>query len=684
MREKTPTMDGSSDRRRGARRACAAALLVLLLTACSTAPSARTVTNLPVVDVDYLEERALLLLLADRKTYEGVAVNGALDADAGVRRQLALTLARIGDARGGPVLEMLLGDPSLPVRRAAAFALGELGEQGHREGAPALLGALADPDRETGRLAVEALAKLGVTLETVAARLIEMPPEEFLPRLVPPLYRFRASAVVGWAEQALEQSDPELRAMAAYALAREPREEAAPLLRQLVADGDPRIRGWVARALGRVGDRSDLERLRALLDDPAPGPIIQALRAARRLLAAGAAAPPAEWKPRLLELMADPRPGVRLTAIVASASWLLDEELSTVLVRFATSGMRRERELALIALAEGEEAQAAALVLEAAGAEDPVLRARAAEAAGLLGAVRVLDELASDPSPGVRIAAYETLLAGEPVDAAIIALPALQDADPGVRAAALGWAGEHPVLAMEALLEAMAVEWRDRSADVRVNGVRALLARARAESLERGAIIAELEKLSSDPEYLVRREAVRALGELDREQPALGAVASGRTVRLYREIVQRTARPRRLEIKTERGTLRIELACADAPLTCLNFLQLAGQGFYAGISFHRVVPDFVIQAGDPRGDGWGGVGYAIRDEINPLRYHRGAVGMALSGPDTGGSQFFITLAPQPHLDGGYTVFGRLIGGDEVLDRIVQGDRILEIVEVPAP
>jgi len=672
MGEKRPTIDGFRCRALGA--------ALLVLAACSTTPP-RTVSNLPVLDVDYLEERALLLLLADRLIYEPVTVSAALEADAGVRRQLALTLGRIGDPRGGPVLEELLGDPALPVRRAAAFALGE---QGHREGAQALLGALADPDRETGRLAVEALAKLGVTLETVVERLIEMPPEEFFPRLVPALFRFRAEAVMGWAEQGLEQSDPELRAMAGYALAREPREEALPILRRLLSDGDLRIRGWAARALGLRGDRSDPERLRALLDDPAPGPIIRALRASRRLLDRGLAAPPAAWKPRLLELMADPRPGVRLTAIEASAAWLLDEELSTALVRFATSGLRRERELALLALAEGEDPATAALLPEAARSADPVLRARAAEAAGLFRAVRLLDELASDPHPGVRVAALEVRLAGEPADAAAIVGQALEDGDPAVRASGLGWAEQHPVIAREALLRAMAVEWRDRLIDARLAGVRALAARALAEPLERGAIVAELEPLSRDPEYLVRRQAIAALGELDREQPAVGAVASGKSVRVYREIVQRTVRPRQVGITTERGVLRIELACGEAPLTCLNFLQLAGQGFYDGLAFHRVVPEFVVQAGDPRGDGWGGPGYTIRDEINPLRFARGTVAMAHSGPGTGGSQFFITLAPQPHLDGGYTVFGRLIGGGEVLDRIVEGDRILEIVEIPAP
>jgi peptidyl-prolyl cis-trans isomerase B (cyclophilin B) len=131
-------------------------------------------------------------------------------------------------------------------------------------------------------------------------------------------------------------------------------------------------------------------------------------------------------------------------------------------------------------------------------------------------------------------------------------------------------------------------------------------------------------------------------------------------------------------IETDRGTIELVLFPADAPVTVHNFVSLAKRGYFDGQQFHRVVPNFVIQAGDPRGDGNGGPGYAIRDELNPHRYLRGTLGMALSGPNTGGSQFFVTHSPQPHLDGGYTVFGQLRDGGEVLDRIVQGDRIVRI------
>ncbi len=670
--------------------------ICLWLAGCAATPSpqvrSEAVAAPARLDVDHLEERALLLLISDRRSYEPVAISAALDASPAVRRQAALSLGRIGELRGGPELVGLFADKDPSVRRAAVFALGELGEGSAgdpasvQSAAAALLGVVNEADRATGRLAVEALAKLGVAVESVIERLVEGSAAEVLPRLMPSLFRFQSrdqpsDAVVRWAIQGLAEGDPELHAMAAYALARTPLPQAAANLRDLVDDSDPWVRGWAARALGQVGDRSDLPRLRGLIDDPEPGPIVQALRAARRLLAAGTAAPPLDWQPRLLELLGDPRPGVRLTAIEASAAWLLDEELAARLEELAAAGHPRERQLALAALAEGEDPRATTWLAAAAKTGDVASRSAAAEAAGLLGATDILTELAADPHPAVRAAALATWLTGEGPEAAEWAAFGLADDDAGVRATAFEWLAGHPVVPMEILLESLAATARDRIFDARLAGVDALEARAGAEPLERGAILAELETLASDDKHLVRRRAAASLAALGEPAPDPGSLRLRKPVEVYREIVQRTARPRRVEIRSERGAVTVELACPEAPMTCLNFLQLATQGFYDGLAFHRVVPDFVVQAGDPRGDGRGGPGYVMRDEINPLRYQRGAVGMALSGPDTGGSQFFITLSPQPHLDGGYTVFGHVVAGFDTLGEIIQGDRIRGVVEV---
>ncbi|PYR65496.1 MAG: hypothetical protein DMF88_19680 [Acidobacteria bacterium] len=131
-------------------------------------------------------------------------------------------------------------------------------------------------------------------------------------------------------------------------------------------------------------------------------------------------------------------------------------------------------------------------------------------------------------------------------------------------------------------------------------------------------------------------------------------------------------------VTTDRGTIEIELAITDAPLTVTNFIDLAHKGFFNGIPIHRVVPDFVIQGGDPRGDGEGGPGYTIRDELNELPYLRGTVGMALDWKDTGGSQWFITYSPQPHLDARYTVFGHVVNGLEIVDRTQPWDTVRRV------
>ncbi|MDQ6737052.1 MAG: peptidylprolyl isomerase, partial [Gemmatimonadota bacterium] len=138
-------------------------------------------------------------------------------------------------------------------------------------------------------------------------------------------------------------------------------------------------------------------------------------------------------------------------------------------------------------------------------------------------------------------------------------------------------------------------------------------------------------------------------------------------------------RPPKAVMRTARGRLVITLDGVEAPLTTTNFLSLADKGYYNGLHFHRVVPAFVAQDGDPRGDGEGGPGYAIRDELTLLPYSRGAVGMALSGPDTGGSQYFLTLTPQPHLTGHYTVFGTVSAGLNTMDALVEGDAIRTVV-----
>jgi len=135
-----------------------------------------------------------------------------------------------------------------------------------------------------------------------------------------------------------------------------------------------------------------------------------------------------------------------------------------------------------------------------------------------------------------------------------------------------------------------------------------------------------------------------------------------------------------VSILTNRGTIELELYPQHAPQTVNNFLYLAGQSYYDGVLFHRVISNFMIQGGDPTGLGSGGPGYRFADECenNPLRHERCVISMANAGPNTNGSQFFITHLPTPHLDGKHTVFGKVIAGEDVVDTIEQGDTMISV------
>jgi len=131
----------------------------------------------------------------------------------------------------------------------------------------------------------------------------------------------------------------------------------------------------------------------------------------------------------------------------------------------------------------------------------------------------------------------------------------------------------------------------------------------------------------------------------------------------------------RVKIALDRGTIELELAPQAAPWTVNNFVFLAREGFYDGVLFHRVIADFMIQGGDPTGTGRGGPGYTFADELtgNPLKHDAGVISMANAGPNTNGSQFFITHSPQPHLNGKHTVFGKVVAGKNVVDAVRTGD-----------
>ena len=322
-------------------------------------------------------------------------------------------------------------------------------------------------------------------------------------------------------------------------------------------------------------------------------------------------------------------------------------------------------------------------ILALAGLEpdtDWTVRVAQAQALGTLPTQRGFPRLRSmltDADSRVIPAVLAALAASNAPDAERIMLDQLKAGDFVVRsAAATALADLKAVQAVPALIDAY------RSARDETTYVARAAAVAAVNRLDRQAARPLLEEALKDRDWAVRVRAASLL----KEQGVIASTADiMRPATVGRPVDdpewQRIVMPQYSTIafiETSRGTIEVELAVVDAPLTAQNFVTLARKGFFNGVAIHRVVPDFVVQDGDPRGDGEGGPGYTIRDEINQRPYLRGAVGMALDWEDTGGSQFFVTHSPQPHLDARYTVFGQVTNGMEVVDQIMPSDVIKRV------
>ena len=355
--------------------------------------------------------------------------------------------------------------------------------------------------------------------------------------------------------------------------------------------------------------------------------------------------------------------------------------LARALRAAAAEGSGRSSELALIALSRAGDGEFPKLLKLAAESAEPASRRAAAESAALVLAVETIEHLSRDPDASVRLIALQALLDSSGSGPEVVARRALLDSDPAIRTATLEWLIENPVAPIDELLLAARFLGSERPAALKVQAARALAARGEREPLERGAVVAALERFAEDSNYLVRRAGNQGLIALGRTAGSLGTATDRKSLKAYREMAHRAESRRFAEILSARGRLVLEIDCPAAPMTCLSFLQLAAAGFYDGTAFHRVIPDFVAQGGDPRGDGWGGPGFSLRDEHSPIPFERGVVGMARSDTHTAGSQFFLTASSQPHLTGRYTAFGRVVEGVEVIDQIEQGDRIVRVREL---
>ncbi len=644
-----------------------------------------------------VETLARLLAAEDARDDGAPILSRALaDPDSQVRAQAALAVGRIRPPNGDTLLAPLLYDPNPDVSANAAFALGLLGDTAV---IPRLQARARDPAPLPGSTALEMIAAAARTPSSGAATLVTSVLERSLwsDRDDASALRYRAAeeawrlgdlAPVTTLLGLARDPNTDLQAAALFSLGRLRTPAAAPRLVDALRDRSAAVRALAARALspklvaeaGLPAEAVTAELVRAA-HDPEPGVRIQALRT----LATYPKAPARG----LLALLEDPVPNVQVQAAATLAA-LADPVAGPDLERVvAAKGSLARQEGALVALATVDAARFAAVVPPWESSPDWHRRAAVARAWGSGNALRVPSFL-SDRDPRVIAAALQSWSDhATPGDTLLVQVSRglTRHADAAVRSLATDQIAATPQSGDLALfLGLYRAAQRDTIPDAALAALNGVLAVARLDSAQAESV--ERDALAELP--VPRNPVIRLWAEQHWPGAATAwgpayPLRSARDIDGYRDIVRRLVlrtspdRTPRLTLEVEQlGKVVLELWGPEAPLTVANFLQLVERHFFDGLRFHRVVPGFVVQTGDPRGDGWGGSLDVIRDELNRHRYGPYVVGMALSGPDTGTSQWFITLATQAHLDGNYTAFGKVVDGVPVLLRITQGDQIRSI------
>jgi cyclophilin family peptidyl-prolyl cis-trans isomerase/HEAT repeat protein len=646
-----------------------------------------------------VEQLAGVMAAEDARDFQPALFSKALVAPDSVVRRLAATGAgRIGDQRATPLLLPVLGDPDSTVRVAAAFAVGLLGDT---SAVPTLIDRLTGQPALDGPTALEAITALariggpraGEFLRNVLTGSAVLTPADRGPLVYQALFeawRLGPHAPVDAILPFTNDTSSSGRWRAAYSLGRLRAPRGGERLTVLLADREGYVRAVAARALTKqLADTAGLsshtvaELLSRAAIDANPQVKVNALRSLADFRDSALSADVAP-------LIADPLPNVQVQAASTLGELGGSEAVRALKGVVAGKGTFAVRRTSLVSLARTDPTAFKTAAAPWRAATDWRQRAAAAEGEGIVGPEKTPWFLGD--RDGRVVAAGLQSWSGEVPgpDTALIAAarPLLGHRDAGVRSVAADVVGraESPG-DIAALVQAYKRTAGDSFPDAALATLGALVAIRRSGA--QAATQVDREFLAGTPrptDYTIRRWAEENWPEAAARWGPAYPIATGRTPEDYREVIRRfviapdsLSRPH-VKIETDqRGVIEIELLGPDAPLTVANFLRLAGRRFFDNNRWHRVVPNFVVQDGDPRGDGFGGPGGSpIRDEINRNRYDAPMLGMALSGPDTGNSQWFINLSPQPHLDGTYTVFGKVVNGTTVLPRITQGDVIRTI------
>lgn len=626
------------------------------------------------------ERLASIIHLEDQRVHSEALESFLSDDSLIVRARALLAIGRIGDSAAAPILMDALMDSNQTISRTAAFAIGLTGQSEYAD--PLLKAANILPSA----VAAEAVISAGRLADTSLTEVVESLPS-FLLAAAPEVREAACYAILyaGAKEQAkglvlFEQNEPDslVRVAALYTLARMGLDEGTPTFIKYQADADPYLRSLAVRGLGRSTSPEALRLLALSLNDNNNRVVAEAIAGLRALKNKQAPSYLARKLERtqnetLIVALLDALRGYSSDLGVETATMHLQSGLNDNLVSASIqylAAVRKDRSITLID----------SLLNDNPSAD---VKAACADAYGEIGTDKMIPRLAvlfSDEDPLVRAEAFSVLVGLDTTNLEFYVQKALADRDFMPVVLALDQIREHKLVQHIPDLINLMSQGGKVDVDIRRSVLDA------AEGLYRDSVydstLADIFITGlMDNSYVVRRQAAGIYKEkLGKDRGSMVPPASTRiSERQIRKALDTYKVNPTAVIMTEKGQVDIELYLRTAPLTVINFIELAKDEFYNGLKFHRVVPDFVVQGGDPLGTGWGGPSWFIRDEYSDRPYKRGTVGIATSGRDTGGSQFFITLSPQPHLNARYTVFGGVTEGMNVVDQIDRGDVIENII-----
>lgn len=634
-----------------------------------------------------------LARLEESRTIESNIIESLMnDPDGLIRLRCAEALGRIGERECIPYLERLLDDTDDEVVKTALFSLGLTGDE---DAVEPISRCLSKRSREIKLQALEALGKTGAPdLAGIITPFLKDFHSSLRAEAALALARLQDSTSAFDCINSLHDSNRHVVACALYALGRLGQKEAAINITPLLEDEDSEVRLRAAEALGRLKEKNAVESLTAMLSDKDR---MVAVKSAEALARIGGG----ESAGALETILTSDDSYLKTVALKGIASTGHKKTLEAILPLLKDeSCMVRRAALEATALTGREKARE--FLLEAFEKGNITERMTALEFLGEIGLPEDLPLLVRTLSPGNEMLLREGAAAG---------LGRWKNPEDLTKPVAAGESYHSPA---DALLDAaggadwviatIAIESLEKVGTPEITNDLVRIYNTHNDRVDSDRKLALIDAIASlekkgQPEqqaaHAVESFLRAAAGESDprisrlaaESAESMGIKLESRPGGTWKRGAQPWGEPslplgeKKILVTTPRGEIEILLFGDDAPNIVKSILTLAEDGFYDGLTFHRVVPGFVIQGGCPRGDGWGDAGYYLRCQFNRHRYTRGAVGMAHAGKDTPGSQFFITHTPQPHLDGRYTVVGTVTRGMQVVDLIETGDSFsIEVIE----